>query len=71
MWAIKRIKNAMEGNSKWYEVEKAFEYLTSFKDERVMKFFTEYLSVDYWENDIINNLIYDYFAAHEYDWMEQ
>ena len=70
-WAIKRIKNAMERNRKWYEVEKAFEYLTSFKDKRVMKFFTEYLSMDYWENDIINNLIYDYFAAHEYDWMEQ
>lgn len=71
MWAIKRIKTAMDENRKWYEIEKAFEYLTSFKDERVMKFFTEYLSMDYWENDIINNLIYDYFAVLEYDWMEQ
>lgn len=59
--AIERIRNAIDKNGKWYEVDKEFEYLASFQSKIVMDFFVEYLTEDYWENDTINNIIYTYF----------
>lgn len=62
IWAVGEIRNAMNENKKWYEVHKKFEYLASFKNEMVRDFFTDYLLQDYWGNDLINNIIYNYLG---------
>lgn len=60
-FAIEKINRAINSNGKWYEVDTAFKYLSTFKNEIVSDFFIKYMLDDYWGNQDINKIVYDYF----------
>lgn len=59
--AIALIKDSMKNNSKYFEVDEIFRYLSSFKNECIQDFFIEYMSNEIWENSEINEIVYNYF----------
>jgi len=59
--AIGLIKDGIEKGVKYYDVEEIFRYLASLKNELVNDFFIEYMSDDVWENENINDIVYNYF----------
>lgn len=46
-FAIDKINKAMKSNGKWYEVDVAFKYLSTFQNEMVNDFFIQYMLDDY------------------------
>jgi hypothetical protein len=59
--AIDIIKDGMKDEVRYFEVDEIFKYLASFKNKSVEDFFIEYTSVDVWENEEINSIVYNYF----------
>jgi len=59
-FAIQLIKQGMENGVKYYEVEEIFKYLASFKNKMVENFFLELIVEDVWENEKLNEIIYNY-----------
>ena len=59
--AIDIIKNGIKDRVRYFEVDEIFRYLASFKSKSVEDFFIEYMSVDVWENEEINSIVYNYF----------
>lgn len=58
--AINFIKRSMMSDMKYYEVYEIFKYLAFFNKQAICDFFSDYIINDYWENDKINEVVYNY-----------